>query len=183
MMSSQFFLLTAFGKDRPGIVAEVTRVLFELGGNIEDASMTRLGGEFAMTLIVRLPTNVKEPSFQKSLAALKKKLRLELSAKSMSARLVQGPQRSEAQALISVYGTDQPGIVYRVAQALADRHINITDLQTKVIERSGKPVYVMLLEVACPPAINLEEVKAELNRLKESLGVEITLQDIEPVLL
>ena len=32
-----YFLLNAFGKDRPGIVAGVTEALVRLGGNIEDA--------------------------------------------------------------------------------------------------------------------------------------------------
>ena len=36
MSRKNSFLLTAFGKDRPGIVAGVTRILYELGGNIED---------------------------------------------------------------------------------------------------------------------------------------------------
>ena len=36
------FALSVVGRDRPGIVAEVSRVLFELGCNIEDSTCTIL---------------------------------------------------------------------------------------------------------------------------------------------
>jgi formyltetrahydrofolate hydrolase len=48
----QRFIMTAFGHDRPGIVADVTQILYENGCNLEDTSMTLLAGQF--TLIPRL---------------------------------------------------------------------------------------------------------------------------------
>jgi glycine cleavage system transcriptional repressor len=44
--------VTAIGQDRPGIVAAVTKVLHERGGNLEDSAMTILGGQFAIVLLV-----------------------------------------------------------------------------------------------------------------------------------
>ena len=44
--------VTAIGADRPGIVAAVTGVLTDHGGNIEDSTMSILGGHFAMMLVV-----------------------------------------------------------------------------------------------------------------------------------
>jgi glycine cleavage system transcriptional repressor len=178
-----FFLLTAFGKDRPGIVAEVTETLFHLGGNIEDASMTRLGGEFTMMLVVGLPAAVTGRRLQSACRQLAKRLALNVQAKPVAARLANTRQDSEATYLVSVYGTDKPGIVYRVAKVLANRRINITDLNTKVIQRSGEPFYVMLLEVHIPPKVKVAELSKELEHLGRLMGVEITLQDIEPVAL
>ena len=40
-------VLTGVGRDRVGIVAELARVLYELGCNLLDSSMTLLRGEFA----------------------------------------------------------------------------------------------------------------------------------------
>ena len=45
------FIMTAFGKDRPGIVADVTRILFENGCNLEDNTMTLLADEFTLVLL------------------------------------------------------------------------------------------------------------------------------------
>ena len=45
--------VTVLGDDRPGIVAEVTAALADLGGNLEDSTMTLLRGHFAMVVLVR----------------------------------------------------------------------------------------------------------------------------------
>ena len=46
------FVLTVTGPDRIGIVERVTGLLFERGANVETSRMARLGGEFAMLLLV-----------------------------------------------------------------------------------------------------------------------------------
>ena len=43
--------ITVLGHDRPGIIAETTTTLADLGLNIEDTTMTLLRGHFAMMLI------------------------------------------------------------------------------------------------------------------------------------
>lgn len=53
---SKKFLLTAFSKDRPGIVADLSRVIYENGYNLEDSSMTNLAGEFAILLLLSAPS-------------------------------------------------------------------------------------------------------------------------------
>lgn len=55
MPMNHFAIVTAFGQDRPGIVALMADSLYRLGCNIEDTCMTRLRGEFTMMLMVRLP--------------------------------------------------------------------------------------------------------------------------------
>ncbi|MEJ7554142.1 MAG: ACT domain-containing protein, partial [Aquificaceae bacterium] len=48
----KFFILSIFGKDKPGIVASISKALYQMGLNLEDSSMTRLNGEFTIMLIV-----------------------------------------------------------------------------------------------------------------------------------
>ena len=40
--------VTVLGHDRPGIIAETTSVLADLGANLEDSTMTILRGHLAM---------------------------------------------------------------------------------------------------------------------------------------
>ena len=49
-------VFTLTGTDRVGIVDEVTQMLLDCGGNIETSRMTRLGGEFAILVLVSLPS-------------------------------------------------------------------------------------------------------------------------------
>ena len=50
-----WLMLTFVGKDRPGIVAKVSQVLFDMQGNLGEASMTRLGGNFTIMLMACIP--------------------------------------------------------------------------------------------------------------------------------
>src|SRR6185295_12763552 len=45
------YAVTILGRDRPGIIAQATRILAGLRLNLTDSTMTRLRGHFAMTLI------------------------------------------------------------------------------------------------------------------------------------
>ena len=45
-------MLTLVGRDRPGIVSQVTLALYKGGGNLGEASMVRLGGNFSIMLMV-----------------------------------------------------------------------------------------------------------------------------------
>ncbi len=181
MSSKNFFLLTAFGKDRPGIVAGVTKILYDLGGNIEDASMTRLGGEFSMMLVTALPSAVTTAKLGKSFQALEKKLGLQIAVKAIPPGAAHRPKQELPKYLISVYGTDRAGIVHQVTQALAKRQVSVTDLQTKVIGSAQKPVYVMLLEIQVPEALDLDDLRTDLDQLHQDLKLEVSLQDIEAI--
>jgi len=160
-------------------VAGVSRVLFELGGNIEDASMTRLGGEFTMMLVTALPASAA--SLDKRLKTLAKKEGLQIAVKPIAVAVAHRPRNEPPKYLVSVYGTDHPGIVAQIAQALADHKVSITDLQTKVTGSAQKPVYVMLLEFQAPASLDMEGLRSELDQLRQDLKVEISLQDIEAV--
>ena len=48
----QWFALSAIGRDRPGIVADLAELIYECDCNLEDSSMTMLGGEFAVLLLL-----------------------------------------------------------------------------------------------------------------------------------
>ncbi len=54
------YVLTAFGTDRPGVVAAVSRIIYEIGGNLDDSTMTRLLDEFAIILLFSVRDNVDE---------------------------------------------------------------------------------------------------------------------------
>jgi len=163
------------------MVAGITRALLEMGANLEDASMTRLGGEFTMMLVCALPATATEPRLKKNLAPLRKK-GLTIDLKSIPAALALGQKRQAPDALISVYGTDRPGIVYEVTHLLARRKVNITDLNTKVVQQPGAgDVYIMLLEVRLPPALTMDALSADLQALQKSLGVDISCHRLDPV--
>jgi glycine cleavage system transcriptional repressor len=170
------FAVTAIGRDRPGIVAEISGALYELRGNIEDSRMAILGGHFAVMLIVEVPEEVGQDSVAGRLTEAGERLGLDaLTVHPVSP--VSGAAARPTH-LVSVYGADHPGIVHSLTSALAERGVNVTDLQTRVAGVPESPFYVMLIEVALgeSPA---EEVAEALSRAGESAQVEVTLSELE----
>ncbi len=161
--------VTAIGRDRPGIVAAVARVLHERGGNLEDSAMTILGGHFAVVLLVATEDDPDE--LRDALGDATTELGLTVSVSRADG------ERSSASAthLLSVYGADRPGIVAGVAGALADAGANITDLETQVIGAPDEPVYAMAIELVADDAARLEE---RVSSACASLGVDHTLRSI-----
>lgn len=71
------YAVTAIGRDRPGIVAAISRALLELDGNLEDSHMSILRGHFAVMLIARVPDGTDEGELGSRLGAVRDELGLE----------------------------------------------------------------------------------------------------------
>ena len=177
------FAVTIISKDRPGIVADTTEVLFRLGCNIEDSSCTMLGGDFAMILIVSHARPFLKTALTDEYKALHERTGLTASVRHLTENEVCPVKEEGELCLISVYGSDQPGIVYRVTRALADRRVNITDLNTRLIGTREEPVYVLMLEAVLPDGLTVEDTGSLLENLKKELKVEIAVRAITPVSL
>ncbi|MFN3814417.1 MAG: glycine cleavage system protein R [Aquificaceae bacterium] len=171
----KFFILSLFGKDRPGIVASVSKTLYELGLNIEDSSMTRLGDEFTIMLILSSEESITKEDILERLRDVEVRYGLFASCKELEA----SHQRIHAERniyRIVVFGSDKPGIVYSVSSLLADKGINISNLRTE----KRQNLYVMLIEAETEKDM-YEELKRELEKLKESLKVDISIEREEEV--
>jgi glycine cleavage system transcriptional repressor len=176
----QHFALTIIGRDRPGIVSQVTEALYKLGCNIADSSCSILGGQFAMILIIAHPEFAAKESFGNAFTAL------EESGLSVFLRTLKPGGEKHAKiegeiCMISVYGADKPGIVYRVTKELGERNVNITDLNTKLIGSDEQPVYVMMLEATLPEGMEPDEMKTIMDAIKDEMKVDISVRAITPV--
>ncbi len=174
------FALTIIGRDRPGIVSQVTEILYRLGCNIADSSCSILGGQFAMILIISHPEIADKENFGDAFAPLEES-GLSVFLRTLKPGGEKHPEMRGEVCMISVYGSDKPGIVYRVAKELGDRQVNITDLNTKLVGSEKRPVYVMMIEAMLPEEMTTEDISRIVNRLKDELQVDISVRTITPV--
>ena len=165
------FILSIFGKDRPGIVAGVSKALYELGLNIEDSSMTRLDGEFTIMLIVSSQRSITSEEILQSLRDVGQEFELFMVCRELEEV---PPIQAEAIYRIVVFGFDKPGIVYGITSKLAELGLNISDLRT---EKKGN-LYVMIIEAEGKEDME-ELLSRELEKVKHSLGVDISLEKEE----
>jgi len=168
------YAVSAIGRDRPGIVAAISGALLDLGGNIDDSQMSILHGHFAVMLIVSVPDSIGQAELEDRLGAVAVQLGMEgISVSSLTGL---GPTPGPTHVL-TVYGADHPGIVHAVAEALAQREANISDLKTRRTGEGEDAVYVMVMEVAVPgDAGGLVE---DLEAVAERSRVEVSLRELE----
>jgi len=133
------YAVTAVGPDAPGEVAALAEALAGLGANLEDASMTRLRGHFAMTLVASVEASAAD--LESALAPVSAASGLHVSVWSVDGDAA--PPAAGRPWRITVHGADRPGIVAAVSHELAALGANITDLSCRLVG----DLYVMTLEV------------------------------------
>ena len=163
--------ITVLGHDRPGIIAETTRVIAELGLNLEDSTMTLLRGHFAMMLICAGDT--PSADVEVALAPLTLDGTLTVAVREVPEEAVHGAVG--ASYVLTVHGGDRPGIVSRVAGEVARVGGNITDLTTRL---SGD-LYLLVAEVDLPAAAEVGALQDALRAAADELGVGVTLREVE----
>lgn len=163
--------VTVLGHDRPGIIADVTAVLAELGGNLEDSSMTLLRGHFAWTLVVSVDVTPEDVAAR--LAFLSQQGLVVSVLPVVDEPAAEGEGRGY---VVSVHGGDRPGIVSAVTRVLADHGGNVTDLTTRL---RGGSLYVVVADVDLPAAADEDAVRADLAATARELGVDVTLRPVD----
>jgi len=174
----EHLVIFAVGRDRPGIVAGVSKVLYELNCNIEDSSMTILKNQFAMILIVVPPQDLERETVEERLKEVAKELGLKINLSEVADEELVSTWEHAKRHILTVFGADKVGIVYKVSKTLADRGINIADVKTKVIKAKEKNVYAMVLEVDIPLEVDMEELNTALDKVSKELEVDLKLREI-----
>lgn len=170
-MTTQWHMLTLIGEDKPGIVAAVTRALFEFGLNLGETSMLRLGGNFTVMMMV---------SGEHSEAELRDRLKPVIEAQGMCLNI--DPIKAHLHEhlvpniQVTVTGADRAGIVAQVTSALAEAGFNILDLESDVAGTADKPVYIM--QIAGVADVAVEVIERALVSLRED-GVDVNVSAIE----
>lgn len=167
--------VSAIGRDRPGIVAALAAGLLGVDGNIADSRMTILGGHFSVMLIVAVADDRSGADVEAALTPAVEEMGLDALTVS---ELAGSADRVEADHVVTVYGSDHPGIVHAISTELAAAGVDITDLQTRLAGSAEAPLYVMMLEVALGSAA-ADELAERLRGVAEQAAVEVELHPLD----
>ena len=177
----RWFALSAIGRDRPGIVADLAELIYECDCNLEDSSMTILGTEFAVLLLLsgegadverRLSAGCKRLEWEKRLTVFFRPLDEPPPAAA--------PGRRTVAMECEVNGVDKAGIVARVSRTLADHAVNITALQTQSRPgpETGTPMFTMRIRMAIPAELDRAVLRERLERVAAELRVDVSLREV-----
>lgn len=175
----RWFALSAIGRDRPGIVADLAELIYECDCNLEDSSMTILGSEFAVLLLL---TGEGEGIEEKLSAACKRiewEKRLTVFFRPLDGEPV--PYRASQQASpfeLQAVGVDKAGIVARIARCLADHRVNISQMHThsRPEPGTGTPIYTMRIVMDVPREVSETALRERLEAIGRELLVEVSLE-------
>lgn len=170
----KWYMLTLVGEDRPGIVAKLTAALYDGGCNLGEASMMRLGGNFAVMLMVQPQDSGRH--LRALVEPVAESLGLHLHVDAIEGRL---HQHAIPDVRVTVFGADRAGIVAQVTGALAEAGFDILDLDSDVAGSAAEPVYVMHIEGRAREGI--DAVSSALETVSRS-DIEVEVQPIDTMI-
>ena len=174
-----YFILSAMGKDRPGMVADVSEVIYECGGNIEDSSMSLLRNHFALLLLFSTEREEVNQKLSSALKRLEWEKRLTVFYSPITFEEAYPKLKEQTDRFnLATSGVDHAGIVFRVCQLLAGRGINIVDMKTQRLPspESGTPLFEMDMDLNVPTTILEQGLRDDLHRLANELVIDLVLK-------
>ena len=173
----RWFILSAIGQDRPGLVAELAQLIYDCDANLEDSRMTILGTDFAVILLAsssaagcvdRLAQGAKHLERDHGLTILIRALDREPRSPI--------PAPGHVAARVTASGQDRAGIVAGICRVLAEHGVNIADLTTRSRPGwGGQPHYEMVATVEVPEQLDPATLRAALERVADRLVLDVEL--------
>ena len=165
-------VITLTGHDRIGIVEQVTKRVLENGGNVDASRMSRLGGEFAVLMLISVPA---EQFAELNQAAQNLRDEGYIVATCRTEQSAPGKFAGWMPYQVEVSGADHEGIVHHIAHHLAERRANIETMDTGMVQApmSGTPLFTMTAVVLVPPDLSYHTLQTELETIGNDLNVDI----------
>ena len=168
-------VVTVIGKDRPGLVELVSAVVEDHGGDWVESRMSRLAGEFAGILRVSVPA-ARADALSEGLEGLRSQgLRVVVE------RGFEDAVEEGRVILLELIGSDRPGIVHKISEALAARGVNVDELNTECegAPWSGGTLFKAMARLRAPTALDLDQLRESLEAIAGDLMVDISIGEAE----
>jgi glycine cleavage system transcriptional repressor len=166
------YVLTLTGSDRIGVVQHVTESILECGGDVQASRMARLGGEFAMLLLVSIPDSETDrlTANVENLSGEGFKVVMTETEWGVSAR-----RQGWLPYKIEVRGANHEGIIHQIAEHLSGKGIHIESIDTNVVPApmSGAPLFTMEAIIVVQPDMPKHKWEDELEEVADRLNVEL----------
>ena len=173
MSKNPSIVLTILGKDRPGLVRKVSKIIADNNGNWLDSRLAELAGYFGGLLHISIPEDRTESLYE----ALK-------DLKSEGIDIILGPTGykekpdDSLEVDLDLVGNDRPGIVNSVTEAIASRGANLLELSTEYSSApmSGQEIFKATAKIQFPSKASLNALRSDLEKIASDLMVDIEVK-------
>ena len=166
------YIITFIGDDRPGLVEELSGTIENNRGNWHESRLSQLGGKFAGLVLVSLPAE-NSASLERELIALSTSgLDVTITPTSDDAAPLGGKAVT-----LNVLGPDRLGIVKEVSHALAQRRINVVEMDSRVdsAAMSGEALFKARIDATVPESTDMDALQDALDDIAEHMTLDIDL--------
>ena len=169
-------VISALGEDRPGIVDELSNIIYTHALNVEDSRMSVLGGEFAILLLVSGEQSAID-AIQSQLGEIEQSLKMRLLLKPT---IETNAAKNTIPYSVEVSALDNPGIVRNIASFFSNRNINIVNAETEryAAPHTGSPMFALHMTVGIPVDINIAQLRDAFMDLCDELNLDAELVTI-----
>ncbi len=172
-----YLVISALGKDHPGIVNELSEAILDCGCSISDSRMTVLGSEFAVIMLVSGNWSAIA-KIEDLLSRLEDKLGLTVITRRTEPR---SPSKELIPYAVEVVAMDHPGIVHDIAQFFSSRDINIEDLYTGsyAAPHTGTPMFSLHMTIGVPAGLPVATLRGEFMDFCDALNLDAMLAPVK----
>ncbi len=172
------FIVTFIGDDRPGLVEQLSAVIEKNQGNWHESKLSQLGGKFAGLILVSLPAD-GGPSLEADLSALASSgISVRVTPTDSAATIPSVEPAPGRNITLTVLGPDRGGIVREISAALAQRHINVLEMDTLVqsAPMSAEMIFQASIDAWIPESANIDDLRSSLDQIADNMTLEIDLE-------
>lgn len=166
-------LLTGVGKERLGLLTDLSGIIFSEEGNIQESCMSKLAGDFALMMLLELP--------EERLASLQLKLMRNLPNLNLAIRDVhEEPHKDFTGSYVvkmTLKGRDFPGIMHHFSNFLSFSGINILNLTTHFPSNSHE-IFSLRSRLQVPQLIQFSDLQDKICAMAEKEGLKVTMQQL-----
>ena len=175
--NENLLVISALGKDQPGLVNRISEAVLECGCNVLDSRMTVLGSEFAVIMMVAGNWSSVAKA-EDHLARLQDKLDLTVTTRRTEPR---GTSSALVPYAVEVVAMDHPGIVHDIAEFFSSRSINIEDLYTGryAAPHTGTPMFSLHMTVGVPADMSVAALRGEFMDFCDALNLDAMLAPVK----
>lgn len=172
-------IISVIGKDRPGIIAAVTGILYRTDCNIENVSQTIVQAEFSGIFIAAMPQGMTVSALARTMDDNLKSMGLHVFVKPVDPLTLGSPDPQAVESepfVITTRGPDNKGLVARITRVIADHNVNVTNLQAVFKGGRDPGNNIMIYEVDVPLTCDQKVLREDLRNKAAELDLTISIQ-------
>ncbi|MBF0468539.1 MAG: amino acid-binding protein [Desulfamplus sp.] len=169
-------IITVLGKDRPGIIASVSKSLYQMDCNLQNVNQMILQNQFAGFFIVDHPADLAIDNIHHQLEKDLEGQNLKIHADVVENKANGNNKVNEEIFLFTTIGPDQKGLVARFTEIIASYNVNVTNL-TAIFKGGDEPTAnIMSYQIAITSDTDQAGLFQSLRQKAAELGLDISIQ-------